>query len=721
MTAFRTLAVVAAVVTSAAASACQPGTGTSAVTTVGGNGADGYSGDGGPATAAQISQPFGIVIGPDDALYVCEVGSHVIRRIDSETGVISTVAGTGSKGYSGNGGLATDAELNEPYELRFDVDGNMFFVEMQNHIVRKVDAKTKVISLVAGNGQAGFSGDGGPATEAQMKQPHSIALDDRGNLYVCDIGNHRIRRVDLNNGEITTFAGTGEKLPTPDGAPVSGTPLNGPRALDFDGDHSLVLALREGNAVYRIDLHAGTLHHLAGTGASGYSGDGGPATQALLSGPKGVCIAPNNDIVFADTESHTIRAIRAADRTMVTLVGDGTQGDGPDGEPLTCRLDRPHGVFVDSDGRVYIGDSNNHRVRRLSASALSDSGSATHTTSNDVEWIADLGGSVSRNSSGQVIGVDLQNAWITDADLKQLRDFPALEQIDLSYTKISDAGLEQIVDLPNVKVLNLYYAEYVTDVGVAHVENWKHLEYLNVRGTKVTSTVFEHVAGMTALRFLDVGYSRVSDELFESLSELEHLEHFAFGGNKMSGESLPLLKLLPALTELDVAGQQRTDSGLWSLALTDFNVEAIADLEQLKSLNVSQTSLTDRGIAQLAHLRELEELDLSGTSVTAAGLDAIADLPALWHLRLWQAEGIDDAAVEHLLRMENLVVLELQETAITDAGLMRLADKSNLEQLCIGGTAVSEAQVQAVQKALPECLVSWWQKPEITYPQRSRR
>ncbi len=332
------------------------------IDTFSGVGRAGYSGDGGPATCALLDNPFGVVRSPDGALYICDTMNHVIRKV-SAAGTISTVVGSGIPGYSADGDTPTEARLNEPYEIRFDKKGNMFWVERLNHVVRRLDLKNQTISTVAGTGKKGFSGDGGPAVKAALNEPHSMQFHPRGDLYICDIGNHRIRRVDMNTGVITTFAGTGEQALTPDGAKIQGTPLNGPRAIDFDQEGNMWLALREGNAVYKLDLQLGTIYHIAGTGEKGFTGNGGPARQATLSGPKGLSIAPNGNVYLADTESHSIRMIDLRKKTLELIAGTGERGDGPVGDPLACKMARPHGVFVDSDGRVFVGDSEANRVR----------------------------------------------------------------------------------------------------------------------------------------------------------------------------------------------------------------------------------------------------------------------------------------------------------------------------------------------------------------------
>src|SRR5215471_1497695 len=240
------------------------------VATLIGTGAAGYS-------DTQVNNPYGLVIGPDGALYFCDLDNQRIRRLDLRTRQMTTIAGNGVKGYAGDGGPATSASLNMPHEIQFDARRNLYIAERDNHVIRKVDGATGVISTFAGTNVAGFSGDGGPAAHAQLRQPHSIVIDRQGQLLICDIGNQRIRKVDLSTGVIDTYAGTGVAQPPTDGASVKGTPLNGPRTMVLDEKGDLYLTLREGNAIYRIAITTQTLHHIAGTGKQGWSGDGGPA------------------------------------------------------------------------------------------------------------------------------------------------------------------------------------------------------------------------------------------------------------------------------------------------------------------------------------------------------------------------------------------------------------------------------------------------------------
>ncbi|MEO8681065.1 MAG: hypothetical protein ABI665_18590 [Vicinamibacterales bacterium] len=314
----------------------------------------------------QVNNPYGLAFGPNGNLYFCDLDNQRIRRLDLKTGRTVTVAGNGQKGYAGDGAAATEASLNMPHEIQFDAAGHLYIAERDNHVIRKVDALTGVISTLAGTGSPGFSGDGGPASRAQLRQPHSIAVEPtRRFMLICDIGNHRIRRVEFATGVIETFAGTGERLPTPDGAQLKGSPLNGPRTIAFDGAGDLYLALREGNAIYRVVAKSLTLHHVAGTGEPGYSGDGGQARVATLGGPKG--LAWSRDRLFvADTENHVIREIALKTGLIRTVLGTGQRGDGPEPDPRRCALARPHGVLVDAKGVLYVSDSEAHRIRTLS-------------------------------------------------------------------------------------------------------------------------------------------------------------------------------------------------------------------------------------------------------------------------------------------------------------------------------------------------------------------
>ena len=316
------------------------------------------------ALTSPVTNPYGIVPGPDGALYFCEVDTGYIRRLDLRTGRLSTIAGNGQKGYAGDGGPALSASFTAPHEIRFDRAGHLFVVERDAHVVRRIDARTRVVSTVAGTGVAGFSGDDGPAVKAALRQPHSIAFDSAGRLLICDIGNSRIRSVNMESGTITTFAGNGERRAAPDEAALDGTPLQGPRSIDADDRGHIYLVLREGNAVLAIDATARRRTRIAGTGQTGFTGDAGRATAATFNGPKGIAYAADRSLAIVDTENHAVRRVDLSTGVITTVVGTGQRGDGPDGDPLTCAMARPHGVCF-AGGRMYVTDSENHRIREL--------------------------------------------------------------------------------------------------------------------------------------------------------------------------------------------------------------------------------------------------------------------------------------------------------------------------------------------------------------------
>jgi streptogramin lyase len=244
------------------------------IQTLAGNGMAGdVPGGGGNATEIAVDLPFGVERGPDRALYITTVGTHRVLRLDRQSGRVVSVAGTGRKGYSGDGGPATEATLNEPYEVRFDSSGNMLILEMQNHAIRRVDAKTGIITTIAGDGSAGDRGDGGPARQARFRMPHSITLDAKDNLYVSDLGNHRVRRIDATTGRIESIAGNGKSALPHDGGNARDQPFLTPQGVAVR-DGQLWIASVSGHSLWRLDLGRGSIHRVAGTGKRGHTGDG---------------------------------------------------------------------------------------------------------------------------------------------------------------------------------------------------------------------------------------------------------------------------------------------------------------------------------------------------------------------------------------------------------------------------------------------------------------
>ena len=340
------------------------------IDTIAGTGQPGHSGDGGKASQAKLKQPFHCDLDPHGTLYVAEADNHCIRAID-RAGTIRTVAGSGKKGYSGDGETATQATMNEPYAVVIDADGRLYIVDRLNAVIRVVSPRG-IMQTLAGTGKKGYSGDGGPAQKASLVEPNDCFLDSQGGLLIADVGDWRIRRVDLKTGIITTFAGTGrpkgkiDRAKIGDGGLARDAVLVGARAVCVDGKGNTYVCEREGNAIRKID-GKGIISTIGGTGAKGYAGDGGDARKATFNGPKGIRCDRQGNIYLVDTENHAIRRIDAATSIVTTVAGGRKGGDGDGDDAVKAGLDRPHGCAIDAQGNLYIADSNNHRVRKVTA------------------------------------------------------------------------------------------------------------------------------------------------------------------------------------------------------------------------------------------------------------------------------------------------------------------------------------------------------------------
>lgn len=323
----------------------------SIIETIAGTGEKGYTGDGGPATTADMSEPFMCEFDRAGNLYIAEATNHCIRRLDAESGVITTVAGSGALGYSGDGGPATDATMNQPYALQVDGNGDLFIVDRLNAAIRKVDAASGTISTLAG----------GPGSD-DFVEPNDCFLDGQGGLLVADVQSQLITRVDLATGAVTPIAGDGRKERRGDGGPALDASILGARAVCLDGAGNLYICEREGNGVRRVDAN-GIMSTIAGTGEGGYTGDGGPARDATWGAPKAIRCDANGNLIVVDTENHAIRRIDAASGIVTTVAGGHLGGDGDGGPAVEAGLARPHGCSADAAGNLYIADSDNHRVR----------------------------------------------------------------------------------------------------------------------------------------------------------------------------------------------------------------------------------------------------------------------------------------------------------------------------------------------------------------------
>ena len=359
-----------------------PGSGL--ITTVAGNGYSGYSGNGGPATYAKLASPTGVAVDASGNIYLSDTSNGVIRKVTASSGIISTIAGNGTGGYAGDGGPAISAELSAPMGVALDSAGNIYFADNGNAVIRKISASTGIITTIVGDGNWGFSGDGGPATSAELSYDTNLAIDSAGNLYIADKYNMRIRKVSAATGIITTVAGNGTAGYSGDGGPATSAKLDWPFGVAVDAVGNLYIADLDNNVIRKVTASTGFITTIAGNGTAGYSGDSGAATSAKLNGPYDVAFDAAGNLYISDSNNHVIRKVAAGTGIISTVAGNGTQGYSGDGGPaVNAELGPPWDITTDASGNVYIADYGNDAIRAVGSSVTEPL-----TTSPTIAWTA---------------------------------------------------------------------------------------------------------------------------------------------------------------------------------------------------------------------------------------------------------------------------------------------------------------------------------------------
>ena len=316
-------------------------------------------------TEARLRSPFGVDFDPAGNLLLVEMTGHHVRKLD-RTGKLSIVAGTGAKGGAGDGGPALQAEFNGLHNLAIAPNGDTYLADTWNNRVRRIDSPSGKVVTIAGTGQKGFSGDGGPASQAKFGGIYCVSVDGpRERLLLADLDNLRIREVNLKSHVVRTVAGNGHKGVPLDGSRATDAPLIDPRAV-VAGPEGQIYILERGGHTLRVVSTNGLIETVVGTGEKGFARDGGPARTVALNGPKHLWLDRDNTVLIADTENHVILRYSPFSKTITRIAGTGRKGkSGVGGSPLNAELDQPHGVCVDSQGVIFVSDSSNHRVLKI--------------------------------------------------------------------------------------------------------------------------------------------------------------------------------------------------------------------------------------------------------------------------------------------------------------------------------------------------------------------
>ncbi len=475
------------------------------ISTIAGTGGTAYattagsSGDGGQATSAYLNAPISVAVDASHTIYFSDSSNNKIRKIAG--GIISTMAGKANSGYSGDGGPAANALFNKPYGLFFDGSGNLFVSDLMNQVVREIYAADGTIQTVAGNGTSGFTGDGSIAIDAELANPFAAAVDSAGRIFVSDSVNNRVRVVDPITGNISTYAGNGSTTITygGDNGPAVNATLNRPQGIVVDAAGNVYFADNGNNRIRRIGTD-GTITTIAGTGTSGSAGDGGPANKAQVSHPWGLALDSTGDLFIADYGNSRIRVI-TTDGIIHTIAGGAGVGYTGDGAIATgAKLNFPTGIAVDSStGNVYIADSSNNVLRMLTpnpptVSALQSAGQFGASSSiAPGSWIEIYGSNLAIDArqwtgadfTGLAAPTGLDGTTVTIGGQLAFPDYISGGQVNVQVPSNVPSGQQQLI----VKTANGSSAAYTVSVNATQPGLFAPQQFL-VNGTQYVGALF---------------------------------------------------------------------------------------------------------------------------------------------------------------------------------------------------------------------------------------
>ena len=437
---------------------------TGAIKTIAGNGSSGYSGDGQAATSAELSAPGGVVVDAAGDILIADTGNNAVRKVTA--GKISTIAGNGKAGYTGDGGVAASAELNAPAALLLDASQDILISDSGNSAIRKITAATKVISTYAGNGHLSYSGDFGLAANAQLDSPSGVSVDSFGNLFIADQYNSEIREVGGSNGEIKGVAGSGKAGYSGDGGPAAKAQVNEPFGVFVDAAENVFIADTQNHAIRKVTAATGIISTVAGNGTHGYSGDGGPATSAQLNEPAGVAVDRAGDIFIADSSNNVIREVVASTGVIKTVAGTGQFGyRGDNGLAVSAELEDPSALQVDASGNLFIADTGNNVIREVAAST----GKIATIAGNGTRGFSGMGGLATSAELSEPTGIYLDgagNVFVTQ-DVGDLTNYQGNVVLEVSAATHKISIVAGGVEVPGLVGPSALSVQFAAPLGLA--------------------------------------------------------------------------------------------------------------------------------------------------------------------------------------------------------------------------------------------------------------